>query len=120
MNKLGQFGIILSILFLGEILQKAFALPIPSTILGMLLLLFLLIFKLIKLEWVEDIGDALLDNLAILFIPAGVGIMSELDMFKGKILSLAIIIFISTIIVMLVTAYTVQILERDNKRGRKI
>ena len=120
MNKLGQFGIILSILFLGDLLQKKFNLPIPSTIIGMVLLLILLTLKLVKLKWIEDIGNILLDNLSILFIPGGVALMNELDMFKGKLFAITIIVFISTIIVMVVNAYTIQLLEGNNKRGKRI
>ena len=122
MNKLGQFGVILGILFLGEVLQARFNLPIPATILAMILLLLLLMLKIVRLKWVEDMGNILLDNLSILFIPAGVGIMKELGVFKGKMISLSIIILISTIIVMVVTGYTIQVLEgkKTGKRGRKV
>lgn len=119
LNKLGQFGLILGILFLGEFLTKTFDLPIPPTILGMIILFVLLMVKIIKIKWVEDIGDALLDNLSIMFIPAGIGIARELELFRGNIIILAIIIFISTTVVIVVTGYTVQALE-GKKRGKSI
>lgn len=119
MNKLGQFGLILGVLFLGEILVTRFNLPIPSSILAMIILFILLMVKIIKLKWVEDVGNSLLDNLSVMFIPAGVGIVRELELFKGKIIQLAIIIFVSTLIVMVVTGYTIQALE-GKKRGKSI
>ena len=109
----------LGILFLGEFLQIKFNLPIPATILGMVILLFLMITKIIKLKWIEDIGNTLLDNLSILFIPAGVGIVRELDLFKGNIISLAIIVLISTTVIIVVTGYTIQLLE-NKKSGKNI
>lgn len=115
MNKLGQFGIILGVLFLGEFLHLKFNLPIPSTIMGMIILFVLMFFKIIKLSWVEDIGEILLNNLSLLFIPAGVELIRELDIFKGQIIRLAIIIFISTTIVIIVTGYTVQTLESKRR-----
>lgn len=111
MNKLGQFGIILGILFFGGFLQNRFNLPIPSTIVAMITLLILMIFKIVKLKWVEDIGNALISNLSVLFIPAGVAIVRELNIFKGQIIALAIIILVSTIVTIVVTGYTVQTLE---------
>ncbi|MGO1468712.1 MAG: CidA/LrgA family protein [Tissierella sp.] len=119
MNRLGQLGLILVILLLGDILQVKFNIPVPATILSMIVLFILMLFKIIKLKWVEDIGNTLLDNLSLLFIPAGVGIGRELHIFKGNMLSLAIIIFISTTVVIVVTGYTVQALEK-NKRSKKI
>jgi len=110
MNKLTQFGIILLMLLGGQIIQEYFNLTIPSTIIGMMLLLLLLILKIIKVSWIEGVSKVLLDNLSLFFIPAGVSIMNELDIFKGKVISLLFILLISTIVVMVVTAYTVQIL----------
>lgn len=124
MNRLAQFGLILGMLFFGGFLQSRFNLPIPSTIVAMITLLVLMIFKIIKLKWVEDIGNALINNLSVLFIPAGVAIVRELDVFKGQVIALAIIILVSTIVTIVVTGYTVQTLEikkeikRDSeKRG---
>lgn len=119
MNRLAQFSLILGILFLGEFLQLKFDLSIPSTIIGMIILLILMIIRVIKLEWVENIGDTLLNSLSLLFIPAGVAIMTELNLFKGNIFKLSVIILVSTILVILVTAYTIQYLE-NRKRGRSI
>lgn len=119
MDKLGQFGLILGVLFLGEFLSTRFNLPIPSTILGMIILFVLLMLKIIKIKWVEDVGNVLLDNLSVMFIPAGIGIARELELFKGNIIQLAIIVFVSTTIVIVVTGYTVQALE-GKKRGKSI
>lgn len=119
MNKLGQFGIILGTLFLAEFLQIRFNLPIPATILGMIILLFLMMARIVKLKWVEDIGNTLLDNLSILFVPAGVGIVRELELFKGNLISLAIIVLVSTTVVIVVTGYTIEVLE-SKKKGKNI
>lgn len=110
MNRLTQFGMILVILLIGQGIQIYFNLPIPSTVIGMIILLLLLIFKLLKLSMVEKASEALLNNLSLLFVPAGVAIMNELELFRGKLFQLTLTILISTIVVMLVTGYTVQIL----------
>lgn len=119
MSKLGQFGLILGTLFVGDFLQNKFNIPIPATILGMIILFVLMLFKIIRLRWVEDMGNILLDHLSIMFIPAGIGIAKELHVFQGNIFTLAIIILISTIVVIVVTGYTVQALE-NNKKGKRI
>lgn len=110
MNKLGQFGIILLILLVGDIVQKYFQLSIPSTVIGMIILLLLLLLRIVKIQWVDGISKILLDNLSLLFIPAGVGIINEFQIFKGHLLPIIAIIVITTIIVILVTGYTVQVL----------
>ena len=113
MKELKQLGIILFILFIGQIIQKTFNLIFPGTVIGMIILLILLLCNIIKINWIEDISNILLAHLVFLFIPGGVGIIKSLDMFKGNILSLLIILILTTIIVIVVTGLTVQLLIKD-------
>lgn len=115
MKELKQLGIILIILFLGQGLQKYFSLIIPGTVMGMVILLLLLIMKVIKLHWIEKISNILLNHLIFLFIPGGVGVMKSLDMFKGNVIPLFIILIVTTIIITVVTGLTVQILIKDRE-----
>ena len=117
MKTLKQIGFISAIILLSQILQQSLNLPIPGTVLGMVLLLILLILKIVKLEWVEDGAKVLLNHLTFLFVPAGVAIMNVFNIFEGKIIILLIVVFIATITVMVVTGLTVQFLinRRVNK-----
>lgn len=115
MKALKQFGVILAILLIGQGLHQYFGLPIPGTVLGMMILLFLLLFKIIKLQWVDKITDVLLEHLSLLFIPPGVAIMNEFHNFKGNLLPLFLILLSSTVIVMVVTGYIVQYLIKLRK-----
>lgn len=117
MKELKQLGIILSILFLGQIIQKMFHLIIPGTVIGMIILLILLLCNIIKLKWIENVSNILLGHLLFLFIPGGVGIIRSLDMFKGNVLSLLFILIITTIIVTVVTGLTVQLLIKDGGKS---
>jgi holin-like protein len=119
MKTLKQLGIIITILLVGQILQQHFNLPIPGTVMGMIILLVLLLLKILKLQWVEKISSILLEHLSFLFVPAGVGILTSLDKFKGKVIPLFIVVMVSTIVVMVVTGVTVQLLIK-NKKGEKI
>lgn len=110
MKTLKQIGLISAILLISQMIQQIFHLPIPGTVLGMLLLLALLIFKVVKLGWVENGANVLLDHLSFLFVPSGVAVIKILDIFKGKIMILLIVIFTATITVMVVTGLTVQFL----------
>lgn len=118
-KKLGQFGIILLILSIGEILQGQLSLPIPATVIGMVVLLILLLTKILKLTWVEGASKVLLDNMGLFFVPAGVGIMNEISLFQDRIFEIIIIIVITTILVMVTTGYTVQVLVKMRK-GQEI
>lgn len=87
---LKQFSIILSIYFLGEGLQKAFNLPVPGNVLGMLILFFGLYAGVVKLEMIDRASDFLLDNLAFFFLPAGVSLITCFTLLEGKLTEIRI------------------------------
>jgi len=119
---LKQLCIVLVLLSLGEILNLRFNIPIPGTILGMVILLFLMMIRVIKLKTIEHISSILLDNLALFFVPANVGIIVLYDQIKTVWVRLIIVLILSTIIVMAVTGLTVQFLDRaisKQKKGEK-
>ena len=58
-----QLAIIIGCLAVGEFIVWLTGITIPSSILGMLLLTFLLKVKVIKLEWVETISNFLVKNM---------------------------------------------------------
>lgn len=109
---LKQIFIILIITFLGELISKTLSLPIPGNVLGMLLLLIALLTRVIKPEHIEEVSNYLLNNLAFFFVPASIGIMGCVDVLKGNVTKLLIICFISTCIVLVVTAHTVQFVSK--------
>lgn len=122
MKGLKQLCIVLVLLSLGEILNLRFNIPIPGTILGMVILLFLMMIRVIKLKTIEHISSILLDNLALFFVPANVGIIVLYDQIKTVWVRLIIVLILSTIIVMSVTGLTVQFLDRaisKQKKGEK-
>ena len=118
METLKQLGIILLILWVGNLIQSFFALALPGNVLGMIILLLLLISNILKLNAIEKISTTLLDHLTFLFIPSAVGIITVLYLFKGNIISLLLIVFISFFVIMITTGLTVQFMIKlkNNKR----
>ncbi|MCF6463631.1 CidA/LrgA family protein [Clostridium sp. Cult1] len=112
MKTLKEFSLILIILFIGQVLQQKYNIPVPGTILGMIILLLLLITRVLKIERIEKISDVLLKHLTLFFVPSVVGIMNLFDKVKGIWVYLLIILFISTIVVMVVTGLTIQFLDK--------
>lgn len=108
MKILKELTIILFITFLGEILSKTLSLPLPGTVVGMLLLLACLITKIIKVDSLKITSNYMLDNLAFFFLPAGVGIISSLNILSGNTLKILTVIIASTLVVTVVTGLTVQ------------
>lgn len=99
-------------MFLGEILNRIIKIPIPGSVIGMILLLTALLTGIIKLSQVEELSNFLLDHLAFFFIPAGVGLLSVLGVIRGSWYLILLVTFLTTIIVMSVTGLVVQFLKR--------
>lgn len=113
MKILRQMGIIMLICFCGQMLEKIFKLPIPGNVLGMIILLICLLTGIIKVNMIEDICKFLIDHLAFLFLPAGVGIITCMGFSALNWVYIGIICLFSTIIVMVTTGYVVQLMKRS-------
>lgn len=117
MKYINQFLIILLISFLGEILKCLLPLPIPASIYGMSILFLGLMTKVIKLESVKETGKFLIEIMPIMFIPAGVGLMTTWGVLQPILLPVSIITAVTIITVMVATGWVSQIIIR--KSGKK-
>lgn len=99
-------------LALGELIVWLTGVPIPSCIIGMLLLAFSLHFKVLKLKYVEGVADFLVKNLGFFFVPAGVALMCHFDIIKEEWFPIVVSAAASTIIVLAVTGHFHQIIRK--------
>ncbi len=111
MNIYKEMMYILIFSLIGEFVSSAINLPIPGSVIGMIILFIFLELKLIHMKKFERVGEFLLDNLGILFVPAGVGIMVKFDFIKEIWLSFFIIAIITTIISLIVTVKVVEFIK---------
>lgn len=111
MKLLRQFLIILIICFIGEVLNKVVKVPLPGSIIGMILLFICLLAGIIKIEMIDEISRFLLDHLAFFFIPAGVGLLAYAGIIKQNLVPILVICFVTTFLVMIVTGLTVQLIK---------
>lgn len=115
MKYMKQFGIIMGISFMGELLKFLLPFPIPASIYGLLLMFVALCTGILKLEQVEKTADFLVQIMPLMFIPAGVGLMKEWDALSQIWLPFAVTIVITTVVVMAVTGRVTQWMMRKNK-----
>ena len=116
MKLLKQFLIILAISFVGEVLKYFLPLPVPASIYGMVILFIGLLTGLIPLESVRDAGKYLIEIMPVMFIPAGVGLMSSWGTLKPVLLPVSIITVVALITVMGATGRVPQFGIRMQKR----
>jgi len=95
----------------GDYLQKLLHLPVSGSIVGLLLLFVLLLFRIVPVKWIEEGSVTILAYLPLLFIPATTGIMKHTDLFSLKGMVIILIIIVSTVITIAAAAHTSQYLS---------
>lgn len=99
--------------FLGEIAANALALPLPGPVIGLVLLLVLLIARGGPDEPMRAASQRLLQYLSLLFVPAGVGVVTQLDVLGRNWLPVALSILVSTALGLVVTGWVMARLSRQ-------
>ena len=117
MKHLRQFLIILLFSFLGEGLKALLPLPVPASIYGLVLLFAALELGIIKLSAVEDAGKFLIEIMPVMFIPAGAGLVESLSALKPICVQVVVIMFVSTIVVMVISGRVTQFVIRRNRKA---
>ena len=115
MKFIKQFGIILAISFIGEIMNYLIPLPVPASIYGLVLMLLCLHFGIVHIDSVKDSGKFLIEIMQLMFIPAAVGLIESWKTIGSKIGTYLIITVLSTIFVMIVAGHTTQAFIRFSK-----
>ena len=102
---------------IGELLSRGLSLPFPGPVIGMVLLLMALRWPIVR-EPVSVCADFLLSHLSLLFVPVGVGVMTHLSLvsqYGGRML---LVIVLSTLIGLAVTALALNFLWRRDAEVR--
>lgn len=107
-----QVCLIYIISLLGDFIQKQFHLPIPGSILGLLILFILLSCHILPEKWIQEGAGFLLSTMMFFFIPAAVGIINYFDFFQGKGLLLVVVLIVSTCLVLIGSGYAGEKLEQ--------
>lgn len=89
---------------LGELVTTATGLPVPGPVCGMAILFVGLVLRGSIPAELAAVGSGLLDNLSLLFIPAGVGVMLHARLLARDWLPLSIALVVSTCLTIAVTA----------------
>ncbi|MBB6097179.1 holin-like protein [Deinobacterium chartae] len=108
---LGLF-VLFAFLLLGEGVQRALHLPVPGSVVGMVLLWAALELRLVRLEWVEGAARSLQAILGLLFVPAGAGLVAHLGAGWTWAATLAVMA-VALLATLAVTGWT---LERGTQR----
>ncbi len=126
---IASLGVILLCQLMGEIVVRGLGLPIPGPVIGLLLLFALLLGRdriallrrgPLQSGGVETASDGMLAHLSLLFVPAGVGVVQQLHLVAEHGVAIFLILLLSAVVTLLVTAVTFIGADRllTRRRGR--
>ena len=110
--------IILLFYFIGNGLSHLIGGVIPGSVCGMLLLFTALCLRIVKPESVRTVARTLTQNMAVFFVPAGVGIMAQYDLIAQNWAGILTITIVCTLLVLLSTGAIVQYLDKRFKNNK--
>jgi holin-like protein len=99
----------------GTVLQQGTGLPIPGPVLGLVILLGVLAWRGRVPVRLRDTCQGMLKYFGLLFVPAGVGVVGELQALRANALAIIIAIPVSTILGLGVTGMLMQWLARGRE-----
>ena len=105
----------------GETLTRELALPVPGPVLGMVLLFLLLELGTARAVFdrarvgagaLAAVAAALLANLGLLFVPAGAGVVENLDLLTTNAAGFGTVLVVSTVLTLLATVGAFLLVQR--------
>ena len=112
-NMLYSVFTIMLCLYVGKAINAFFG-GLPSSLYGMIVLNFLLHFRLFNAERLKQTVAWIIKNMSVCFVPAGVGIIEHFDIVAQHGLSIIWVIFISTMALITVVGLLVEKFAKEH------
>jgi len=87
-------------------------LPVPANIVGMLMLLLLIVFRVLPLKWVKEGSRWLLAEMLLFFVPAVVAVVNYAQLLMVEGWKIFVVIAVSTLLTMGITSLVVDRIYR--------
>lgn len=108
-NYIAQMVFISVFWFFGEVIARIFHLPIPGAIIGLAIVLLLLATGCVSFFSMNRGANWLLAEMLLFFVPAVLALLDHHEFWGLLGLKILVVILISTLVVMTVTALTIEI-----------
>ncbi|WP_244066887.1 antiholin-like murein hydrolase modulator LrgA [Staphylococcus argenteus] len=115
-----QVIVIALVLFVSKIIESfmPIPMPMPASVIGLVLLFILLCTGAVKLGEVEKVGTTLTNNIGLLFVPAGISVVNSLGVISQAPFLIIGLIIVSTILLLICTGYVTQIIMKVTSRSK--
>lgn len=124
---IASLSVILICQLIGEVIVRALRVPVPGPVVGLAILFAVLIIRdrfsvlargPLRDNAVEGTAKGMLAHLSLLFVPAGVGVVQQLDLLAQRGLAIFVVLAASVLVTLVVTVGTFLITSRLIRRGR--
>jgi len=101
--------------YMMEALSTFFNLPIPGSILGLIILFILLQTNTVHLKWLEAGGNWLVAELLLFFVPSAVGILQYHQLLFENGIKIILIIISSSAVVMICSGLLAEYMSKRKR-----
>jgi holin-like protein len=115
---LEYFTLILVCQLIGEFAVTTLGAPFPGPVVGMVLLFVFLLLNGEVPEQLGNVSNALLNNLSLLFVPAGVGVIVHVNLLGTDLWPLSVAMVASTLLTVAVTALVMVFLNKYTAKNQ--
>lgn len=120
MDIVAELGIIFAICLAGVGIGALLPIPVPFSVISLVLLTLLLYKKVLRPGQIEHAGSFFIKNMGIFFVPAVVGTLEYVETLKNYLLEFLVITLVTTPLVYAVTGWSVQLcLKLCGKKGAR-
>lgn len=107
------------VLLISHVIESFMPIPMPASVIGLVLMFIALTTGVIKLEQVEAVGTALTNNIGFLFVPAGISVINSLGILSTSPILIILLIIISTILLLVCTGIFSQMIIKPSEKAAK-
>ena len=114
-----ELGLILLVCLAGEWIAALLPFAFPASVISMILLAVLLMTGILRERLLSTVSKFLVANMGLFFVPALVGTLEYADVLKTALLPFLAVTFLTTPVVYLAAAWSVQLLMKvmGKKKG---
>ena len=116
---MAQVAIIFGICLASEGISAALPFSFPASVISMVILTALLLTGAVKERHINKVSGFLIANMAFFFIPSFVGTIEYVEVLKSRIVPFLVVAGLTTPVVYLATAWTVQLLMLRRGKGKR-
>lgn len=116
MNILVELGVILTICLAGEWIAAVLPFSFPASVASLVLLTLLLMTGVVKQRHIQTVSHFFLVNMGLFFVPTLVGTLEHMGLLAARLLPFLAVSLLTTPVVYLSTAWSVQLLTRSMRR----